>query len=175
VRFKATGLQPVANTSSTGKSPNRKGSSQDLSANPRCSHSRIISRYDRNAITITTERPANSASSLPFPLEKITVAKVAITEHSHKTLKRTHGPGLGINPCGLPPLAFQENQNAAAAMVEIDANNRASQVQRERQSAERRLSLSAETALHHPIASNVAGSENGMMTVVSPMVAPNPT
>jgi len=34
----------------------------------------------------------------------ITVAKVAITEHSHKTLKRTHGPGLGINPCGLPPL-----------------------------------------------------------------------
>ena len=97
-------MQPVANTSSTGKSPNRKGSSQDLSANPRCSHSRIISRYDRNAITITTERPANSASSLPFPLEKITVAKVAITEHSHKTLKRTHGPGLGINPCGLPPL-----------------------------------------------------------------------
>jgi len=60
-------------------------------------------------------------------------------------------------------------------MVEIDANNRASQVQRERQSAERRLSLSAEAALHHPIASNVAGSENGMMIVVSPMVAPNPT
>jgi hypothetical protein len=59
-------------------------------------------------------------------------------------------------------------------MVEIDANNRASQVQRERQSAERR-SLSAEAALHHPIASNVAGSENGMMIVVSPMVAPNPT
>jgi len=139
------------------------------------SHSRIISKYDRNAITITTESPANSASSLPLPLEKITVAKVAITENSHRALKRTHRPGLGINPCGLPPLAVQENQNAAAAMVEIVANNRAKRVQRERQSTEPRLSFSSKTALHHPIASNIAGSENGMMIVVSPMVVPNPT
>jgi hypothetical protein len=58
---------------------------------------------------------------------------VARTDSSHTSLRRTQRPGPGIIPCGLPPFAFHENQNAIAVNVATVAKINASQIQCERQ------------------------------------------